>query len=125
MIEQVVVAYQVHTAMVEQHVDMFVELLTDHKAMMQSLQQFVLLICENARIGRIVRFQFKLHYSDCLMHLGREPYGLLIEVLGITREDGAELSAGIIGVSVHGKGGQWYHINTIAFLECCEIGVSQ
>ena len=53
MIEQVVVAYQVHTAMVEQHVDMFVELLTDHKAMMQSLQQFVLLICENARIGRI------------------------------------------------------------------------
>ena len=168
MIEQVVVAYQVHTAMVEQHVDMFVELLTDHEAMMQSLQQFVLLICENARIGRIdgwkmattqrvdlpfkhdramfiideieklailhlpfwvflieLRFQFKLHYSDCLMHLGREPYGLLIEVLGITREDGAELCAGIIGVSVHGKGGQWYHINTIAFLECSEIGVSQ
>ena len=70
-------------------------------------------------------FQFELHHSDCLMHLSRKSYRLLIEVFSLTRENGAELRTGIIGVSIHGKSSQWYHINSISFLKCSEIGVAQ
>ena len=67
----------------------------------------------------------ELYHGDGLMHLRCQPGGFLVYVGGSTARGGLELLAGVIGISLHGEGGQWHEVDAIAVLQGGEVGVAQ
>lgn len=67
----------------------------------------------------------ELYHGDGLVHLRREADGLLVYVAGATARGGLELLAGVIGISLHGEGGQWHEVDAVAVFQGGEVGVAQ
>ena len=59
------------------------------------------------------------------MHLCDESHPLLVAFHFGQRSDGLELQAGVVGIRVHGKGGQRQEVDAVALLECCQVGEAQ
>ena len=71
-----------------------------------------------------VSFQFELDDTDGLVHLSHQTQRLIVVWVVLWVCFRTEEFAGVVGVSLHGKGGQREQVNTIAIFQSCQISVS-
>ena len=69
-------------------------------------------------------FFLELDDGDCLVHLGYQTHGLLIQCIA-GQQLRNEFLTGVVAVGLHGEGSQWYEVDAIALFECRQIGIAQ
>ena len=77
-------------------------------------------------VGHIERLlEFELDDGNGLVHLRHEANLFLVGVFAAVFKSRLEDFARVIGIGLHGKGGQGHHVDAISFLQCLRIGIAQ
>ena len=69
------------------------------------------------------RLHLELYHGDGLVHHGAEPRCLLVDIGRSAAHFRHEFPARVVGVGLHGEGGERHEVDAVALLESCHVGI--